>query len=127
MTSEMRTDNTRAAARPPEMGRRAAMARTCLAPGGTLITYGMLAQENIPLHASALLGNEIGLRGLTVGRWLTGVAPERRASDIAAIAGLAATQPSELDVAGTYSLGQIADAVHHVSRAGKIGTVIVHT
>jgi NADPH:quinone reductase-like Zn-dependent oxidoreductase len=111
----------------PVGGQAAADLISLLAPGGTLITYGMLAQENIPLHASALLGNEIGLRGLTVGRWLTGVAPERRASDIAAIAGLAATQPSELDVAGTYSLGQIADAVHHVSRAGKIGTVIVHT
>ena len=111
----------------PVGGQAAADLISLLAPGGTLITYGMLAEENIPLHASALLGNEIGLRGLNIGRWLTGVAPERRASDIAAAAALAATQPSELDVAGTYSLGQITDAVHHVSRAGKIGTVIVHT
>jgi NADPH:quinone reductase-like Zn-dependent oxidoreductase len=111
----------------PVGGQAAADLISLLAPGGTLITYGMLARENIPLHASALLGNEIALRGLSIGRWLTGVAPERRASDIAAAAALAATRPSELDVAGTYSLAQITDAVHHVSRAGKIGTVIVHT
>jgi NADPH:quinone reductase-like Zn-dependent oxidoreductase len=97
-----------------------------LTAGGTLITYGALAQENIPVHASALLGSEIGLRGLTISRWFT-VAPERRASDIAAAAGLAAAHASELDVAATYSLDQITDAVQHVSRPGKIGTVIVHT
>jgi NADPH:quinone reductase-like Zn-dependent oxidoreductase len=111
----------------PVGGQAAADLISLLAPGGMLITYGMLAAENIPLHASALLGTEIGLRGLSIGRWLTGVAPERRASDVAAAVALAATRPSELDVAGTYSLGQITDAVNHVSRAGKIGTVIVHT
>jgi hypothetical protein len=79
----------------------------------------------MPLYASALVGSEMRLWGLTISRWLTGVAPERHASDIAAAAGLAGAHASELDVAGTYSLDQIADAVHHVSRPGKIGTVIV--
>jgi NADPH:quinone reductase-like Zn-dependent oxidoreductase len=111
----------------PVGGQAAAELISLLAAGGTLIIYGVLAQDNIPLHASALLGNEIGIRGLNIGRWLTGVAPERRASDIAAAAGLAAAQPSELDVAGTYSLDQITDAVRHVTRPGKVGTVIVRT
>ena len=53
-----------------------------LSSDGTLITYGAMAQEHIPLHASALLGGEIGIRGLTVSRWLSGVAPERRAFDM---------------------------------------------
>src|SRR4029077_16085365 len=63
-----------------------------LSPGGTLITYGAMAQDNIPLHASALLGGEIGIRGLSIGRWLSGVAPERRASDIAGVTAIATTQ-----------------------------------
>ena len=98
-----------------------------LSAGGTLITYGQVAQENIPLHASALLGGEIGLRGLTIGRWLTGTAHERRASDIASARALATSQPAEFDIAGAYSLDQITDAVRHVNRPGKIGTVIVKT
>jgi len=95
--------------------------------GGTLITYGAMAQENIPLHASALLGREIGIRGLTIGRWLRGVAPERRASDIASVTAIAFALSAEFDVAGTYTLDQITEAVQHVSRPGKIGTVIVKT
>jgi NADPH:quinone reductase-like Zn-dependent oxidoreductase len=96
-----------------------------LSAGGTLITYGAMAQEDIPLHAAALIGGEIGIRGLTIGRWLSGVAPERRASDIAGVTAIATTQSEAFDVAATYTLGQIAEAVQHVNRPGKTGTVIV--
>src|SRR5882757_1629461 len=96
-----------------------------LSSGGTLITYGALAQEQIPLHASALVGGEIGIRGLTIGRWLSGVAPERRASDIASVIAIVTTRPEEFDVAGTYALDQITEAVQHVNRPGKTGAVIV--
>jgi NADPH:quinone reductase-like Zn-dependent oxidoreductase len=98
-----------------------------LSPGGTLISYGAMARENIPLHAAALLAGEISIRGLSIGRWLSGVAPERRASDIAGVTAIATTQAAEFDVAGTYTLDQITDAVQHVNRPGKIGTVIVKT
>lgn len=98
-----------------------------LSSGGTLITYGALAQEAIPLHAAALIGREIGIRGLSVGRWLDGAARERRISDIAAVTAIARTEPENFDVAGSYPLDQIADAVRHVGRAGKVGTVLVRT
>lgn len=98
-----------------------------LSSGGTLIAYGGIAEENIPLHASALLGGEIGIRGLTIGRWLSGVAPERRASDIAGVTAIAIALSAEFDVAATYTLDQITDAVQHVNRPGKTGTVIVKT
>ena len=98
-----------------------------LSSGGTLITYGAMAQEQIPLHASALVGGEIGIRGLTIGRWLTGVAPERRASDVASIIAIATTHSAEFDVAGTYPLDQISAAARHVHAPGKVGTVIVTT
>jgi NADPH:quinone reductase-like Zn-dependent oxidoreductase len=96
-----------------------------LSSGGTLITYGAMAEEDIPLHAAALVGAEIGIRGLGIGRWISGVAPERRASDIAGVIAVATTQAEEFDVAGTYTLDQITEAVQHVNRPGKIGTVIL--
>jgi NADPH:quinone reductase-like Zn-dependent oxidoreductase len=96
-----------------------------LSSGGTLITYGAMSQEDIPLHASGLLDGEIGIRGLSVGHWLSGVAPERLASDIAGVIAIATTQAGNFDVAGTYTLDQISAAARHVSAPGKIGTVIV--
>jgi len=96
-----------------------------LSSGGTLITYGAMAQEAISLHASALLGSEIGIRGLTIGRWLSGVAPERHTSDIATITAMAIGLSGEFDVVGSYPLDRIKDAIQHVGRPGKTGTVIV--
>ena len=96
-----------------------------LSSGGTLITYGAMAQEPISLHASALLGSEIGIRGLTIGRWLSGVAPERHTSDIATITAMAIGLSGEFDVVGSYPLDRIKDAIQHVGRPGKTGTVIV--
>ncbi|NGX07943.1 zinc-binding dehydrogenase [Mycobacteroides franklinii] len=111
----------------PVGGKLASELMALLTPGGTLISYGMLAPENIPLHPSSVIDEEIGIRGLNVWRWLTSTSPERRASDIATVAKLVAGQPSELDVAATYPLDQITDAVRHVTKPGKVGTVIVRT
>jgi hypothetical protein len=66
-----------------------------------------------------------GLRGVTIARWLRGTSPEQRASDIATTLELAASRSQEIDVAATYPLAQITDAVREVNRAGKLGTVIV--
>jgi NADPH:quinone reductase-like Zn-dependent oxidoreductase len=109
----------------PVGGTVAGQLMSLLSSGGTLIAYGAMAQEHIPLHASALVGGEIGIRGLTIGRWLTGVAPERRASDVASIIAIATTHSAEFDVAGTYPLDQISAAARHVHAPGKVGTVIV--
>jgi NADPH:quinone reductase-like Zn-dependent oxidoreductase len=108
----------------PVGGAIAGQLMSLLSPGGTLIAYGAMDPAHIPLHASALLGGGIGIRGLTIGRWLTSVSPERRASDIASVVGIA-TQSGEFDVAGAYSLDQISVAARHVNAPGKIGTVIV--
>jgi NADPH:quinone reductase-like Zn-dependent oxidoreductase len=111
----------------PVGGTIAGQLLSVLSSGGTLISYGAMAEENIPLHAANLLGGEIGIRGLSIGRWLSSVSPERRASDIAGVTAIASTQTDQFDVAGTYALDQITDAVQHVGRPGKTGTVIVRT
>ena len=38
---------------------------------------------------------------------------------------ITADLPHHFDVAATYPLDQIADAVRHVSQPGKVGTVVV--
>jgi NADPH:quinone reductase-like Zn-dependent oxidoreductase len=96
-----------------------------LSDGGTLIIYGELAQEPIPLHASTVLHSERAIRGLTINRWLEAVPPEQRASDVATAVMTAAEMPQHFDVVAAYPLDRIADAVRHVSLPGKLGTVVV--
>ncbi len=96
-----------------------------LSPGGTLIIYGALAEGPIPLHAATVLHSALAIRGLTIGRWLTAVSPEQRASDVASAVAITTGIPHHLDVAATYPLDRIADAVRQVAQPGKVGTVVV--
>jgi NADPH:quinone reductase-like Zn-dependent oxidoreductase len=107
----------------PIGGAIAADLLSLLSPGGTLISYGVMAPENIPLHASTLLGADLGIRGLSVGRWLTAVSAEQRASDVASALAMAQGMSPLFAPAATYPMEQISDAVAHVSRPGRVGTV----
>ena len=77
------------------------------------------------MHAATVLHSALGITGLTINRWLAAVSPEQRASDVATAAMITADLPHHFDVAATYPLDQIADAVRHVSQPGKVGTVVV--
>jgi NADPH:quinone reductase-like Zn-dependent oxidoreductase len=123
--------HTAAAGRPipvaldPVGGAGAGDLLSALSSGGTLIIYGDLAQQPIPLHAATVVRSALGITGLTINRWLTAVSPEQRASDVATAVLITAGLPQHFDVAAVYPLDRIADAVRHVSQPGKVGTVVV--
>jgi hypothetical protein len=50
---------------------------------------------------------------------------ERQASDIAAAKLIAIALEDHFDVAATYGLGDLAEAVNQAVRPGKIGTVLI--
>jgi NADPH:quinone reductase-like Zn-dependent oxidoreductase len=96
-----------------------------LSPGGALVVYGRMADEPIPVHASALLDRGLTLRGVTIGRWVTAVPPEQRASDTTTARLMAQALSSEFDVAAIYPIAELSDAIRHATKPGKTGTVLV--
>ncbi|MFF3566075.1 zinc-binding dehydrogenase [Streptomyces sp. NPDC002574] len=97
-----------------------------LAPGGKLVTYGMIAEEPISVHASTLVSKSLTLRGKNIiSGWPFEASPERRASDIATAKQIALALTDQFDVAATYDLGELSRAVEHAGRPGKVGTVLI--
>ncbi|MGY0055163.1 zinc-binding dehydrogenase [Streptomyces sp. LZ34] len=96
-----------------------------LTPGGKLVSYGLIAQEPISVRASMLLNKSLTLRGKNIGRWLSEASAARRASDVATAKQIALGLKDQFDVAATYGLGELANAVEHVVRPGKVGTILV--
>ncbi|TPG35275.1 dehydrogenase [Mycobacterium hodleri] len=95
-----------------------------LSPGGSLVVYGLMAPEAIPLHAATLVHHDLALRGLNIGRWP--LAPvEQRRSDLASATAIAQGLSAHFDVAAWYPLEEIRAAAAHVDRPGKVGTVLV--
>jgi NADPH:quinone reductase-like Zn-dependent oxidoreductase len=96
-----------------------------LSPGGTLVAYGQIAKEPLPLHASALLADGLTVRGLSIGHWAETLSPRQHESDTKTASLIAQTLPDHFEVAAVYPLGELSAAIEHVDRAGKVGTVIV--
>jgi NADPH:quinone reductase-like Zn-dependent oxidoreductase len=109
----------------PIGGANAADLLSLLSPDGTLISYGVMVPENIPLHASTLLGGDLGIRGLSIGRWLSSVSAEQRVSDVASALAMAQGMAPLFTPAATYPMDHISEAIAHVSRPGRVGTVLV--
>jgi len=97
---------------------------TLVDPGGSLILYGMMAPEQIPLHASTLVHRDLTIRGLTIGRWALSSA-EQKKSDLASAVAISQGLASQFDVAATYPMDRIRDAAAHAARSGKTGTILV--
>jgi NADPH:quinone reductase-like Zn-dependent oxidoreductase len=96
-----------------------------LSPGGTVVVYGRMADEPIPVHASALLDRGLTLRGATIGRWVATTTPEQRASDTRTAGLIAQALSDHFDVAAIYPIGELSDAIRHAAKPGKTGTVLV--
>ncbi|MET8331868.1 zinc-binding dehydrogenase [Streptomyces sp. NPDC005181] len=110
----------------PIGGKMAGSLVDLLAPGGKLVSYGMIAEEPISVHASTLVSKSLTLRGKNIiSGWPSEASPERRASDIATAKQIALALAEQFDVVATYGLGELADAVEHAVRPGKVGTVLV--
>ena len=109
----------------PVGGTLAAQLLGLLEDGGTLITYGALSGEGMPLGPGTLMGRELRMRGVAIGRWASARTAEQRAGDIEFAAELALTRPQLLDVAAVYDLAGYRAAVAEVTRPGKVGTVVL--
>jgi NADPH:quinone reductase-like Zn-dependent oxidoreductase len=96
-----------------------------LSPGGTLVVYGRMADDPIPLHATALLDRGLTLRGASIGRWVATTSPEQRISDTTTACLMAQAFSSQFDVAAIYPMVELSDAIRHAAKPGKTGTVLV--
>ncbi len=94
-----------------------------LTDSGSIVTYGALGEGTPNLMAATY--RDISIRGASVHRWIEAASPEIRAEDIATAVRLAETQPELFQVAGTYELTHIAEALEQVGRPGKAGAVLL--
>jgi NADPH:quinone reductase-like Zn-dependent oxidoreductase len=95
-----------------------------LADGSTLITYEQLGSGSTPLESLPLTIRELTVRGVSIGRWSSRI-PEERAGDIGYATRLAVDAPELLGVAARYDLADFGQAIDHVSRPGRTGTVLL--
>jgi len=96
-----------------------------LADAGTLIVWGDLATRQWTLSTSDLLMRELGVRAVSISRWMTRP-DEVRAADQQAAVRVAEQRPELFPVHAQYSLSELRTALEAVRTNGS-GTVLLRT
>lgn len=96
-----------------------------LAPRGTLITYGRLSQESVPLDTGLQIFRGTTVRGFWLTRWFQESPPEHVAATIATVLGRIAEGAIDPPVEARYDLADVRAAVAHAERPGRSGKVLL--
>lgn len=96
----------------------------CLAPGGTLVTYGAMGKQPITVDNGLVIFKDIRLRGFWRKGWTAAAAPHEIASMFDALAPLAASGHLQVPVAATYSLSQAKEAIAHAVTSKCNGKIL---
>jgi trans-2-enoyl-CoA reductase len=94
-----------------------------LAAGGTMVTYGAMSLQPLPLAAGQLIFKDLRFCGFWVSRWLETAAPATVEAAYAEIFALAAAGALDVPIAQTYPLAELSTAIDHAAgdaRGGKI-------
>lgn len=107
-------------------GKTAASALNCLKTGGTMLVYGALSLEPIPVNAGLMIFKSLTIKGFWLTTWLRRADPAVVRETQEAVFGLLASGQSLLPVEASYPLSEIRQAVTHAAAAGRHGKILVH-
>jgi NADPH2:quinone reductase len=106
-------------------GETGALALRCLRPGGTLLVYGLLGGEPLPLHNGEMLFRGLTVRGFWLTHWFQHTPPERVQTTLRELMGLMAGGQLATAVEATYDLADFRAAMAHAQRPGRQGKIVL--
>ncbi len=106
-------------------GKAGAEALESLTRGGTMLVYGMLSLENIPVNSGILIFKQLTLRGFWLTEWMktTDAATQQKAAST--LIKLFASGKLNVTVDAQYALEDFAKAVVHAEQPGRGGKILI--
>ena len=105
-------------------GETGALALACLARGGTMLVYGMLSGEPVPVNSGALLFKSQTVRGFWLVQWLRDK-PQAVPQVAGELMRLMAEGKLVPPVEAEYSLDDYRAAIEHATRPGNSGKILL--
>ncbi|AGC42198.1 zinc-binding dehydrogenase family oxidoreductase [Myxococcus stipitatus DSM 14675] len=96
-----------------------------LAPGGTVVNYGVMSGKGPKLSAEASIFKDITLRGFWLVLWLKRASREQQGEMFGRLAKLVTDGTLRTPVEGTFSLDAIQDALARGMEGGRGGKVLL--
>ena len=106
-------------------GETGALALRALRSGGTMLVYGMLGNEPLPLHNGEMLFRGLTARGFWLSQWFRQTPPAQVAGTLGTLMGLIAGGKLVPPVEAEYDLADFRAAIAHAERPGRRGKVLL--
>ncbi|BBK35646.1 alcohol dehydrogenase [Allostella sp. ATCC 35155] len=106
-------------------GAMAATALSLLSPGATMLSFGMMSGEPIPVDPAHLVFRDLSLRGFWLTNWMRRAGNERRQALIARLGDLMARGLVAPPVFAVHPLTAVLAAVAASERPGRAGKVLL--
>ena len=96
----------------------------CLAPGGTLVSFGAMSLQPLKIPTGLLIFKDLRFRGIWINKWYDNATPAERMAAFNPIFDMAKRRLLLTRVEKSYPLSEAKAAVEHAARTQRTGKII---
>ena len=97
----------------------------CLAPGGTIASYGMMSMESPTLNLGTVIFKDIRVRGFWLSQWYETASSEAKAAAFGALIPMVLTAKLKTRIDARFPLEDIKAAAARANEGGRDGKVLL--
>ena len=102
-----------------------ARAMECLATNGTMMVFGLMSFESIPLNSGLVLFKNLIIRGFWLSSWLSTLSTEEKKRVTSVILKMLTVDQIKVNIEAKYPLGEVIKAIEHSNSPGRTGKIIL--
>ena len=96
----------------------------CLAPGGTLVSFGAMSLQPLKIPTGLLIFKDLRFRGIWINKWYDNATPSERMETFRPLFDMAKRGLLKTKIEKTYPLSDVKAAVAHAAQAKRSGKII---
>jgi trans-2-enoyl-CoA reductase len=96
----------------------------CLAPGGTLVSFGAMSLQPLKIPTGLLIVKDLRFRGIWINKWYDNATPSERMETFRPIFDMARRGLLKTKVEKTYPLNEVKAAVAHAAQGKRNGKIV---
>jgi mitochondrial enoyl-[acyl-carrier protein] reductase / trans-2-enoyl-CoA reductase len=97
----------------------------CLAPSGTLVSFGAMSLQPLKIPTGLLIFKDLRFRGIWINKWYDNATPSERIETFRPIFEMARRGLLQTKVEKAYPLSEVKAAVTHAAQGKRSGKIIV--
>ena len=97
----------------------------CLAPGGTLVSFGAMSLQPVKIPTGLLIFKDLRFRGIWINKWYDNATPSERMETFRPLFDMARRGLLKTKVEKAYPLSEIKAAVAHAAQGKRNGKIII--